>query len=129
MITSVNMLDTNRGWALGGPKGEEGLHVLRTEDGGHSWQDVTPPEVLPPPDPEYPWPWFEATAFFLDTEHAWAAFHLADGGMPGTVWRTVDGGRTWDRGWGMVGNVAAHNSTYSVLHFVDPQHGWLFTDS
>ena len=45
MIFEIQMVDMHVGWAIGGAE-PESEHILRTEDGGNSWQDVTPPQPL-----------------------------------------------------------------------------------
>src|SRR3990172_5715222 len=45
-ITSIRMQDPTAGWAIAG-ESQWGDHVMRTGDGGQTWQDVTPPEPAP----------------------------------------------------------------------------------
>ena len=61
-ITYISMLDPTMGWAIGGAED----HVLRTDDGGETWHDVTPPEPAPIAEE----PGKIASGFFLDANRA-----------------------------------------------------------
>lgn len=122
-ITSIHMIDGANGWGIGGPleSGNSG-HVLRTADGGLMWDDVTPPE--PASDPQNN---KKAIGFFMDAQKAWVAFAPE---FPGTVdqayiWRTTDGGATWQ--YSTLEEPALYQESYtpSNLSFVDTQHGWM----
>lgn len=122
-ITSIHMLDAMNGWGIGGPLDSEGnSHILRTADGGLTWGDVTPPE--PASDPQSS---KKAIGFFMDTQKAWVAFATM---FPGTLdqvylWRTTDGGATWQ--YSVLTEPALYQESYtpSDLSFVDAQHGWM----
>jgi photosystem II stability/assembly factor-like uncharacterized protein len=95
-VEEIHMLDARRGWALGGLGGARD-HVLRTQDGGQTWQDVTPPE----PQPADPSLQLRARAFFRDADSAWVVFAPRHGYPPpeyGLVWVTRDGGLSWQYG-------------------------------
>ena len=116
------MFDRQRGWAIGGFD-QEVPHVLRTDDGGQTWFDFTPPEQLP----------FEAffaedqvVASFLDPETAWVGYYRYGG--PSPIWRTASGGESWDRSWALSSNYGI-GVPYSVMRFIDRQHGWLYDQS
>ena len=87
-LRCLRFLDTAHGWVGGGsPFGEEHALVLRSEDGGATWEHVETPI------------WGRVNALcFVDAEHGWAAAEDwgADGDAPqGTILVTDDGGRTW----------------------------------
>ncbi len=105
-LTQVEMLDEHNGWAQA-----EGL-VLRTEDGGESWFDVTPQGM--PNDPAY------AKSCFLDEKTGWILLEDMDKPNYGTIYRTTDGGVTWL--W--------KNTPFgrSEIGFFDAEHGYALTD-
>ena len=86
-INALWMSDATTGWARTTTQ-----LILHTTDGGNSWQDVTPPYpagsmVQVPP------------AFtFLSGTVAWVAIfekQQPDGTIPNVLFRTSDGGHTW----------------------------------
>jgi photosystem II stability/assembly factor-like uncharacterized protein len=84
--------------------------LLATDDGGASWR-----RPLAPPDDLY-------CVEFLDTQRGWAGGGGPYGEGEGIVWRTTDGGRSWESAslpsWGRVRD----------LHFVDAMNGWAVTE-
>ncbi len=104
-VTSPNLLqihmgDANNGWGL------TDHQILRTEDGGSQWFDVTPKDTVLPARP---------ASFFLDAKTGWAAIPQADFAS-GTVISTQDGGQTWSS--------SQVPFASGSLDFIDPQHGW-----
>ncbi len=81
ILTHIDMLNPLNGWAQA-----EGM-ILRTEDGGESWLNVTPPDILS--DPAY------AKSFFLDETTGWFLLEDVDKPNAGEIYRTLDGGGTW----------------------------------
>lgn len=109
-IAFVHMINATKGWAIGNV-GDDCDHILRTDDGGNTWWDTSPPE----PEPESAEETKRAEAFFLDLENAWVSYKPYS-----IVWRTVDGGRTWQpAATGEPGNLGA------ILMFADKDDGWL----
>ena len=80
-LTHIDMLDAQNGWAQA-----DGM-ILRTEDGGESWLNVTPPDILS--DPAY------AKSFFLDETTGWFLLEDIDKPNAGEIYRTIDGGGIW----------------------------------
>ncbi len=80
-LTHIEMLDPLNGWGQA-----EGM-ILRTEDGGASWFNVTPPDILS--DPAY------AKSFFLNEKIGWFLLEDVDKPNAGEIYRTLDGGGTW----------------------------------
>lgn len=96
---SIQMMDARTGWAVADVGSQEASRVLRTEDGGSSWRDVSP---------------LQANIFdvyILDAQTAWAWSWAS-----GSTWRTLDGGQSW----AAVGEF----SSASDFDFVDSEHGW-----
>lgn len=125
-LVGIEMFDARTGWGIAGEEGQN-HHILRTQDGGRTWIDVSPPELasqvegLGKP----------AGGFFLDRNTAWVSYddRQFDRRLPGSIqlWRTVDGGRTWRY------SAIVHRSPYfldsdfesaPLFHFVDGQYGW-----
>ena len=123
VIGEIHMIDAQRGWALGGRNGED-EHVLRSDDSGETWRDVTPPETASTmPDAQK-----AALAFFLDADTAWVTYSRSIySEEERLVWRTRDGGLSW---WPSE-PFSLPNYAYfaAVLHFSDADAGWLAFDS
>src|SRR6185312_3403360 len=82
-ITDLHMLNSHDGWAWsGGLAGQQRL--LRTDDGGTTWLDVTPRGF----------PHEEEGACFRDARTAWVSFFNRSNITAGLV-RTTDGGKSW----------------------------------
>ena len=94
---SIQMMDLKTGWAMADAGSEEATHILRTADGGATWQDASPADTD------------MVGSFFLDSQLAWAWTW-------GPTWRTQDGGTSWTP----VGEFGEQPD----LGFVDSQHGW-----
>jgi photosystem II stability/assembly factor-like uncharacterized protein len=124
-LTTLYMMDAITGWGI-----ESTNDVVRSTDGGATWQDVTPPQG--------------GIFAFLDATHAWATLNASDSCdrlplswdeyqncMPGpevVIWRTEDGGQTWQPS----NRVATGESHYKpiAIQFVNLNTGWfLFVDS
>ena len=96
VLLSVHFFDAKTGWAVG-----EGGTVIRTTDGGTTWQKQESPVTA----------WLFSVHFF-DTKTGWAV------GWDGTVIRTTDGGTTWKK---QESPVTAHLDS---VHFFDAKTGW-----
>ena len=122
-LASLHMITPDTGWGI-----EKSGHIVRTRDGGNTWQDVTPPQGL-----------YNDDGFFaLDATSAWSTPRPADGCdasqmtwdvyqncLPGPniiIWRTVDGGKTWQAGE----TFEVENGHYEpiAIQFVDASTGW-----
>ena len=127
-VSAVAMQDMLNGWANGRTSGF-GAHVLRTEDGGYTWKDVTPPEPAESQEERVK----EAESSFLDAEHAWVSYFyvpLTDNGIKvpaaPVVWRTQDGGFSWEASEPLdLGEAAISDYRISSVQFVDEANGWL----
>lgn len=106
-ILSIQMLDEVNGWALT----EE--QVVRTNDGGVTWYDVTPKNLK---DAGY-----LVNTDFLDANTAWVQFpDMNKYPNGGTLYHTTDGGLTWE-------SFATPFSGGSI-QFIDSQNGWMMSD-
>jgi photosystem II stability/assembly factor-like uncharacterized protein len=124
-IESLYMIDARHGWAIDG-EAEQAQHILHTDDGGRTWIDVTPPETITIDPNGY---FFNdvATSFFLDAETAWVIYSTYLNGTTdiGSLWRTQDGGRSWEPTWGLPRLTSSNISASPELEFSDARHGWL----
>lgn len=119
ILTSIQMFDSQNGWGF-----DSDRHILRTRNGGRTWQDVTPPTGH-----------YDRTGFFaLDSDSAWATFTIGLYSKPETayVWRTQDGGETWSSSKEFRLDLDQYGEPYSsefylpqAIQFVDRQTGWL----
>lgn len=106
-IVNIEMLDEVSGWAITEQK------IIRTNDGGVTWYDVTPPSLTEAG--------YLVFADFLDANRAWVQFpdmnRYPNGG---TLYRTSDGGLTWEQ----------FDTPFSggSVHFVDASTGWMMAD-
>ncbi|MFH2103383.1 MAG: hypothetical protein ABIJ39_08530 [Chloroflexota bacterium] len=122
-ITTIQMVTTTVGWAIGAVD-RAGDHVLRTQDGGLTWRDVTPPE----PAPTGPDDIKEAIGYFdrHDPDLAWVMF-LIQGGWEvpdyAIVWHTQDGGASWQPGY-IDTAVAYEGFVPTDLVFANAINGW-----
>src|SRR5215216_444179 len=106
-LISLNMLDELNGWAVGESQ------ILRTNDGGVTWYNVTPPDVLEAG--------YSVDIFILDNDHAWVQKpDFEKFPNSGLLYRTSDGGITW----------SSSSAPFSRgdLNFVDPRNGWMLAD-
>ena len=106
-IFSIEMLDEESGWAI------TESQVLRTNDGGVTWYDVTPPELAKIG--------YGVFTDFLDVRHAWIQIpdqiNYPNGGK---LFRTSDGGMTWKSGETPFGG--------GDIAFLDERNGWIMAD-
>ncbi len=101
----LNMIDLTTGW--GWAQRQDGTSILvRTEDGGHTWKNVTPsnlPQIMQDD--------------FLNGQTAWVETYDSNTSAFG-LGMTTDGGATWKQ-------VAASVPFFDAqLHFIDEKNGW-----
>jgi photosystem II stability/assembly factor-like uncharacterized protein len=92
-LIELDMVDPLNGWALASNRSDPADHVMRTTDGGLTWEEVTPPQpVLDRIGPDQR-AWLAASS----PEIAWVTFAGRDGQPLSEtwIWRTTDGGQTW----------------------------------
>ncbi len=111
-LERIHMVDRQIGWAVT-DRSRVGL-LLRTDDGGTRWRDVTPLSSSGQKIGV-----FEITV--LSSLIAWVLPTDTIGSTTHEIFRTVDGGRTWR---------SARVSDFGVnsIHFVN-QNGWLIADA
>lgn len=102
-FNTLRMLTELDGWALSDKA------ILRTNDGGSTWYDVTPPGVYPLG--------YGVSADFFDASRAFfVAPDSADPMHAGALYRTADGGLTWSMNAVPFGG--------GILDFLDTSNGW-----
>lgn len=121
-ITSIQMADLNRGWAIGTTPTDPNDHILLTADGGTNWKDVTPPEGIDAAGGKV------ATAFFQGADTAWVIYssNVLQSPPSGTnVWKTTNGGTDWTASQPILpsGNMEFFSPGY--FSFPNEQYGWL----
>ncbi len=135
-ISYVDMIDAANGWAIGGEQ-DPGDRLLRTRDGGLTWQEVTPPYLSADENS----PGKLKNAFFLDTNSAWVVvYYLPQSDLPddlqlfSTIWRTQDSGLNWEAGESIELNIMLYGNEDSqvidpspppLIQFLDADHGWI----
>jgi photosystem II stability/assembly factor-like uncharacterized protein len=120
-ITFIHMLDATHGWSIGGLSLASD-HVFRTNDGGQTWLDVTPP--APALGQGSQW---QALGVFLDTASAWVVYSPQSGSQAPqsvSIWYTHNGGASWQVS---MLDTSAYQEFFNPSHlvFVDSQHGWM----
>lgn len=121
-LTSLHMFTPDAGWGISGTDGASD-HILKTQDGGNTWSDVTPPEPMPEAGVIR-----LATAHFQNPEAAWVTYYNSEPGpVPATtqVWITTDGGSTWQASQPVDLNGLVETYLPSNLQFTDLQNGWM----
>jgi photosystem II stability/assembly factor-like uncharacterized protein len=124
MISNIHMFSKNEGWAIGTGSTDTNDHVLRTQDGGTTWIDVTPPDSFDSSMALRK----QATGFFADAGHAWVAFQYMAGpaaAKPPLIWYTVDGGQNWSTSAPLDVGQGGDFYVPGVLQFTDMLHGFL----
>lgn len=104
-LREVEFVDPLNGFATGGNGGQnQYVIVVRTRDGGRTWQEITPPDTKV----------FNAQSF-VDPMHGWIV------GVNGQIYRTRDGGDSWQ---GLDPGAGAGKRLLRV-EFHDLQLGWV----
>ncbi|HXQ34539.1 MAG TPA: hypothetical protein VN843_11055, partial [Anaerolineales bacterium] len=81
-FVSIHFINELDGW------GVTETQIVRTNDGGITWYNVTPPEVAEAG--------YSVEMFVVDNSHAWIQKpDLENYPNSGTLYRTSDGGMTW----------------------------------
>ncbi|HEX2993114.1 MAG TPA: hypothetical protein VHO49_20665 [Anaerolineales bacterium] len=103
----IEMMNELNGWAV------TEAEIVRTNDGGLTWYNVTPPEMEETG--------YGVDTFVLDVEHAWVQKpdfeNFPNGGF---LYRTTDGGLTWTE--------FTVPFSRGDINFVDGDSGWVLAD-
>lgn len=103
-LVELDMLNETDGWAV------TETQVVRTNDGGATWYDVTPPKVDETG--------FGVGMFVLDSDHAWVQKpDYNNYPNSGTMYSTTDGGMTW--------GTSTTPFSEGDIYFLDTKDGWV----
>jgi photosystem II stability/assembly factor-like uncharacterized protein len=107
-LLSMRFFDGSNGWGM------TSTNVLRTEDGGTTWLDVSPAGVTDLG--------FGAVSYFYDASHGWLAIsNPMDPAESGRLFRTSDGGASWAES-------TLPPSMGGRFSFIDPTNGFFMAD-
>jgi len=109
-LHKIQMIDQLIGWSIA-VSDSDTEHILRSEDGGYTWQDVTPPQPLADMETR-----LTVNGTFWDEETAWASYNDSD-----IVWATHDGGTTWQ-----AAPLDYETRSGSLFSVQDANHAWMF---
>ncbi|MBN2554948.1 MAG: hypothetical protein JXA97_03325 [Anaerolineales bacterium] len=116
-FNDLQMIDASTGFAII-DYNESYNQIMRTQDGGSTWIDITPAGT---PDTT-------CHISFFDADHGWAAFRSDPDLNPSsayTIWRTVDGGETWQTSTPMnMSDIDVEGINPQAFFFLNPQTGW-----
>lgn len=120
-LTSIKMIDNTTGWGVANDGYDD--HILRTQDGGGSWQDITPPESVSVGEGIGK----RALSFFLDNDHGWSTYYPEEDFLfePSLIWYTSDGGMSWEESSQLDGSGLETFFEPRELYFQDQHFGWL----
>jgi len=107
VLTGVDFVDADTGWASGYDAHTGHGVVLATSDGGATWRKQATPQSA----------WI-LQIDFADAQHGWASAYKS-------VLRTTDGGATWVK----VAVVHGPDQDIEDVSFFDVEHGWAVGNS
>ena len=106
-LIALDMFNELDGW------GVSDTDIVRTNDGGVTWYNVTPPAIEETG--------FGVDLFALDAEHAWMQKpDFSNYPNSGFLYRTTDGGLTWKG--------SAVPFSRGDIYFLDEENGWMLAD-
>jgi len=106
-LVEIQFLNGLDGW------GVTETQIVRTNDGGTTWYNVTPPDVAETGS--------TVETFILDNEHAWVQKpDFNNFPNNGLLYHTADGGLTW--------TISSTPFSGGDLSFIDVNNGWMLAD-
>jgi len=106
-LINIRFLNERDGWGVTDTK------IVRTNDGGITWYDVTPPNITEAG--------YAVDMFVLDNDHIWLQNpDISNYPNSGTMLRTTDGGMTWTS--------SPNSFSRGQFTFLDPNNGWVLAD-
>ena len=113
-LASVHFIDEQTGWAVGGWQDGTSFLVLKTTNGGATWQNLS----------------FGNTAFsvsdvwFVDANRGWITARKNT--LAPAIWYTADGGLTWAE---QSTPLSTSNIDLPSIEFTSERNGWAVTSS
>jgi photosystem II stability/assembly factor-like uncharacterized protein len=106
-LIEIEFLNELDGWGITETK------IVRTNDGGITWYDVTPPDIKETG--------YTVETFILDNDHVWLQKRDFNN-FPnnGLLYFTADGGLTW--------SISSTPFSAGDLSFIDEKNGWILAD-
>jgi photosystem II stability/assembly factor-like uncharacterized protein len=106
-LIDIQFFNELEGWGL------TETSIVRTNDGGVTWYNVTPPDLVEVGS--------TVQTFFLDKEHAWVQKpDFNNFPNNGLLYHTTDGGLNW--------SISSTPFSGGDLSFVDNNRGWMLAD-
>jgi photosystem II stability/assembly factor-like uncharacterized protein len=106
-LVEIQFLNDLDGW------GVTETQIVRTNDGGITWYNVTPPDLTETGS--------TVETFILDKEHAWVQKpDFNNFPNNGLLYRTIDGGLTW--------TISSTPFSGGDLSYIDVNNGWMLAD-
>ena len=109
-LHKIQMINQLIGWSIA-VSDSDTEHILRTEDGGYIWQDVTPPQPLADMGTK-----LTVNGAFWDEGTAWASYNGSD-----LIWATRNGGVTWQ-----AAQLDYETLSGSLFSVGDENQAWMF---
>jgi photosystem II stability/assembly factor-like uncharacterized protein len=106
-VEDIGALSAEQAWILLDGR------VYWTVDGGASWTNISPGQA----------PILAAT--FLDEQHGWLVGGPSAGGAGFSVWRTADGGESWQEASFAPTSATLFDARPVALDFISPLEGWV----
>jgi photosystem II stability/assembly factor-like uncharacterized protein len=115
-ITDFSFLDSTHGWMAIADHNHNRTYIVRTTDGGGSWQKINCPFGL-------------TKLFFVSHERGWALERVTDSKLNQTsihLLATTDGGQRWSElsERPLVGSIEQTHEVIVAMAFMDDLHGW-----
>jgi photosystem II stability/assembly factor-like uncharacterized protein len=124
-LTSLKMYDNLNGWAAALGETDGAPHLVRTGDGGLTWQERTPAGMAA--ENGYAGAMIIFTSLDLNTVWTTLTNHSPSPELEGLItWQTVDGGATWSRSDPLpVRDLSVEFFMPDHFGFAGPSNGWL----
>ncbi|MBV9231428.1 MAG: hypothetical protein JOZ18_19110, partial [Chloroflexi bacterium] len=113
----ISFINQNTGWIP-----DPLMGIYQTQDSGATWylQHLPPPGTLPPTTPTHLAGAFPLLTFNGREEIFPAVLELPDGRAILELYRTLDGGHTWQA----VSTLSIPSAELDAITFLDPENGW-----